>query len=70
MQFYGISDVSLVLIFNLNSLMYNNCAKCLLSTKRHFYSVLGQLKENFNSKSDKFENIFPIIVRFVKAAKL
>ena len=60
-KFSGISDVSPVLIFNLNnSLKYNSCTKRLLSTNRYFSSVPSQLKENFNKKSRKFENIFPI----------
>lgn len=60
-KFYGISHVSFVLIFNLNNLMYNNYTKRLLSTNRYLYLVSSQLKKNFNKKSGKFENIFPII---------
>ena len=61
MKFSRISDVSPVLIFNLNnSFKYNNYTKRLLFTNRYFSSVPSQLKKNFNKKSRKFENILAI----------
>lgn len=59
-RFTRISDVSLVLIFN-NNLTYNGHSKPILTTYRFFSSVPDKLKENFNKKTRKFENLFPII---------
>lgn len=60
MKFYGISDVSPVLIFGKNK-QYNNHTKFIFMTYRSFSSVPEKLKENFNKKTRKFENLFPII---------
>jgi retron-type reverse transcriptase len=60
MRVSELSDVNPVLIFN-NNLMYNAHSKPIFITHRCFSSVPHKLKENFDKKTRKFENLFPII---------